>query len=79
VTDATGLEGGYDYTVIFTDEFVYTPNGPEAVKDSADAPLEHPLLHQALKEQLGLEVIPVKNVPIDVVVLDSANKQPTEN
>jgi uncharacterized protein (TIGR03435 family) len=37
------------------------------------------LLHQALKEQLGLEVMPMKNVPIDVVVLDSANKQPTEN
>jgi len=79
VTDATGLEGGYDYTVIFTDEFVFTPSGPEPVKDSADAPLEHPLLHQALKEQLGLEVMPMKNVPIDVVVLDSANKQPTEN
>jgi uncharacterized protein (TIGR03435 family) len=79
VADATGLEGGYDYTVIFTDEFVYTPNGPEPVKDSPDAPLEHPLLHQALKERLGLEVIPVKNVPIDVVVLDSAYKQPTEN
>jgi len=79
VTDATGLEGGYDYTVIFTDELVFTPTGPEPVKDSPDAPLEHPLLHEALKEQLGLEVRPVKNVPVDVVVIDSASKVPTEN
>jgi len=79
VKDGTGLEGGYDYTVIFTDEFVFTPQGPQPVTDSAETPLAHPLLHEALKEQLGLEVRPVKNVPIDVVVLDSANREPTEN
>jgi uncharacterized protein (TIGR03435 family) len=37
------------------------------------------LLRDALKEQLGLEVRPVKNVALDVVVLDSASKEPTEN
>lgn len=80
MTDATGLEGGYDYTVIFTDEFVMTLSGVlAAVTDTPDAPLEHPLLHEALKEQLGLEVRPVKNVPVDVVIIDSANKVPTEN
>jgi uncharacterized protein (TIGR03435 family) len=36
-------------------------------------------LHEALKEQLGLELRPVKNVPVDVVVIDSANREPTEN
>jgi uncharacterized protein (TIGR03435 family) len=79
VMDATGLEGGYDFTVIFTDEFVSTPQGPRPVTDSPDAPLAHPLLHEALKEQLGLEVRPRKGVPMDVVVLDSANKVPTAN
>ncbi len=80
VTDATGLEGGYDYTVIFTDEFVMTLSGVLApVTDMPDAPLAHPLLHEALKEQLGLEVRPVKNVPVDVVVIDSGSKVPTEN
>lgn len=79
VMDATGLEGGYDYTVIFTDEFVFTSHGLEPVTDSPDVPLAHPLLHEALKEQLGLEVRPVKDVPMDVVVLDSANREPTEN
>jgi len=79
VTDATGLEGGYDYTVIFTDEFVFTSSGLSPVTETQDAPLAHPLLHEALREQLGLEVRPVKNVPVDVVVLDSATKEPTEN
>ena len=80
VKDATGLEGGYDYTVIFTDEFVMTLSGVLApVTDTPDEPLAHPLLHEALKEQLGLELKPVKNVPVDVVVIDSANREPTEN
>jgi uncharacterized protein (TIGR03435 family) len=79
VVDATGLQGGYDYTVMFTDEFVYTPNGPVPVTDLPNAPQEYPLLRDALKEQLGLEVRPVKNVALDVVVLDSASKEPTEN
>ena len=80
VRDATGLEGGYDYTVIFTDEFVMTLSGVLApVTDTPDEPLAHPLLHEALKEQLGLELRPVKNVPVDVVIIDSANREPTEN
>jgi uncharacterized protein (TIGR03435 family) len=79
VMDSTGLEGGYDYTVVFTDEFVFTSHGSEPVTDSADAPLAHPLLHEALKEQLGLEVRPRKGIPMDVVVLDSASREPTEN
>lgn len=37
------------------------------------------LLHDALREQLGLELRPVKNVPMDVVVIDRAKKVPTEN
>jgi uncharacterized protein (TIGR03435 family) len=79
VANATGLQGGYDYTVIFTDEFVYTPSGPVPVTDLPNVPQEYPLLREAVKQQLGLEVRPVKNVSLDVVVLDSANKEPTEN
>ena len=41
--------------------------------------MEHPMLREALRQQLGLELRPVKNVPVDVVVVDSANKVPTEN
>ena len=85
VWDATALEGGYDYTVIFTPPpmsgpgIVVSPGGGSPVRELPDGPLDHPLLRDALREQLGLELKPVKNVPVDVVVLDSANKQPTEN
>jgi uncharacterized protein (TIGR03435 family) len=91
VMDATGLDGGYDYTLTFTPEsklaqgIVLSPlpplasPGPTAGGDGASAPQEHPLLRDALREQLGLELKPVKNVPVDVVVIDSANKVPTEN
>jgi uncharacterized protein (TIGR03435 family) len=90
VRDATGLAGAYDYTLTFTPEpssrsgIVMSPMPPAgaapAVGDGVPpAPLEHPSLRDALREQLGLELRPVKNVPVDVVILDSASKQPTEN
>jgi uncharacterized protein (TIGR03435 family) len=87
VMDATGLEGEYDFTLLYTPEAVRvfslpsspaTPN-PTAGGDEASAPMEHPLLRDALREQLGLELKPVKNISFDVVIIDSANKVPTEN
>ena len=71
VMDATGLEGGYDYTLIYTPE--------QAAAFRGDEPLEYPLIRDALREQLGLELRPVKDVPVDVVIIDSAKKKPTEN
>jgi uncharacterized protein (TIGR03435 family) len=90
VMDATGLEGEYDYTLTFTDEAysgsaqnVVSPlggtPGPAAGEDGASVPLAHPLLRDALEEQLGLKLQSAKNVPVDVVIIDSANKVPTEN
>jgi uncharacterized protein (TIGR03435 family) len=91
VMDATGLDGGYDYTITFTDEvysgsgIVVSPlplggaSGAAAGGDGAPVPLAHPLLRDAVREQLGLELRPVKNVAVDVVVLDSAKKEPTDN
>ena len=73
VMDATGLEGGYDYTLIFNSEVT---SGPEV---GEGLPSEYPFLRDALRQQLGLELMPVKDVPIDVVIIDSANKKPTEN
>jgi uncharacterized protein (TIGR03435 family) len=81
VMDATGLAGEYDYTLTYTPgEEMYAPGYvPPADGEGASTPLENPLLRDALREQLGLELRPVKNVSIDVVVVDSANKEPTEN
>jgi uncharacterized protein (TIGR03435 family) len=33
----------------------------------------------ALREQLGLELRPLKDIPVDVIVIDRANKEPSEN
>jgi uncharacterized protein (TIGR03435 family) len=85
VTDATGLQGGYDYTVIFTQESVpmpgnvVSPGGGVPAATSPDAPSDYPLLRDALQDQLGLKLKSSKNVPVDVVIIDSANKVPTEN
>jgi uncharacterized protein (TIGR03435 family) len=93
VMDATGLEGEYDFTLFYTPEATSsqgngvilsppppsTSANPSAGGDGASAPLEHPLLQDALQEQLGLKLQPVKNVPVDIVVVDSAKKEPTEN
>jgi uncharacterized protein (TIGR03435 family) len=81
VTNATGLDGGYDYTLIYTPEqrYVMGPGGYAPVATSPDEPMDYPLLRDALPEQLGLKLKPAKSVPVDVVIIDSANKVPTEN
>jgi uncharacterized protein (TIGR03435 family) len=73
VIDATGLEGEYDYT------FTFTKEPPSASEPGADEPPATYILLDALQKQLGLKVQRVKNVPVDVVIIDSANKVPTEN
>ncbi len=91
VKDATGLAGEYDYTLTFTDEpsrgngTIVSPPPPRpspastAGGDSASAPMEHPLLRDALREQLGLKLQPVKDVSVDVIVIDDIKRVPTEN
>lgn len=76
VSDATGLKGEYDYTLIWApDRFVARSTD----SDSGGDP-EAPPLFAALKLQLGLELQPVKRlIPVDVLVVDYARKIPTEN
>jgi Protein of unknown function (DUF3738). len=88
VMDATGLEGEYDYTLTFTPEAKPLPGNMVVMSPPGAAPaqeprqdefLTNPLLRDALQIQLGLKLQPVKDVPAEVVVLDSARKEPTEN
>ena len=92
VADATGLEGEYDYALTYTpgeevhgQAVVVSPLPPPATSSSmadssgASTPLEHPLLRDALQEQLSLKLEPIKSVPVNVVVVDSARREPTEN
>ncbi len=68
VIDLTGLEGQFEFKLEWTPD-----NGP-APPDGASAPS----LFTAVQEQLGLKLESRKG-PLDVLVVDHAEKVPTEN
>ena len=71
VIDMTGLEGTYDIRL----EFASAP--PVAFATGSPDP-QAPELFTALTEQLGLR-LESRRGPVDVLVVDSALRQPTEN
>lgn len=72
VLDLTGLTGFYDI------HLEWTPDDP-ALKDAPahDSP-SFPDVYHAIQEQLGLQLEP-KRTPIDVIVVDRADKVPVAN
>jgi uncharacterized protein (TIGR03435 family) len=78
IEDKTGLTGKYDLKLEFADQ---RPQrlGPAANGAPADAAGDPaPDLFEALEKQLGLKLEKIK-VPIDVVVIERLNQQPTDN
>lgn len=79
VVDATGLEGGYDFTFSFSPLGVLqlarqaTGEGSEASEPSGGV-----TLFDALNKQLGLKLETVKR-PVQVLVIDKLERKPTEN
>ena len=76
ITDATGLKGRYDFTLTWMAEprrFLAEP--PAAVAPDDDPGLT---IEGALKDQLGLG-LKKKKEEVDVLVIDHAEKAPTEN
>jgi uncharacterized protein (TIGR03435 family) len=65
VRDATGLTGNFDIAMCWTPE---NTTGPDS----------GPTLQQALSEQLGLR-LESKKGPVEMIVLEHAEKLPTEN
>ena len=82
VVDKTGLTGTYDFTLDFVraiDAFKGLPPGPAASTDRvADSLGDAPGLGTALQEQLGLRLEKARG-PLDVIVVDRANKAPSDN
>jgi uncharacterized protein (TIGR03435 family) len=72
VVDATGLTGKYDFIFEYTAEFKNTTPG------TASEPPVAPDLFTALRQQLGLQLVRQK-VPLQVVVVESADKLPVDN
>ncbi len=65
--DKTGLAGQFELNLDF--EGAMLPRASEG----------GPTLPEALEKQLGLKLVKTKGVPLDVVVIDHVDKEPTEN
>ena len=76
VVDRTGLEGRYDFDLLFTPD---NPKGPGvAFGNTCAAPAgDRPALSTAMQEQLGIR-IRAGDAPAEVLVVDSAER-PTDN
>lgn len=88
VVDATGLEGGYDFTFSFSPmgalraaQTARPPAergpGAESTEDASD-PSGALSLFDALNKQLGLKLETVKR-PVQVLVIDKIERKPVEN
>jgi uncharacterized protein (TIGR03435 family) len=83
VANRTGLEGRYDITLTFMNPRSVRRPGtlastPEGGLQAAGEIDPAPSIFAALEQQLGLK-LEAKKVTLDVVVIDRAEKTPTEN
>jgi len=92
VLDATGLEGGYDFTLSFSAAGLTRPpgGGPDGPPGPPGSPLSADTavaasdpngavtLFEAIEKQLGLKLESNKR-PVPVLVIDHAEQKPTEN
>jgi len=76
VTDATGLNGKYDINLYWiAGDLTAGPAGPNGLSSTPDP---GPTLTQALLDQLGLR-LESKKGPVEFIVVQQAQKLPTEN
>lgn len=76
VTDATGLNGKYEINLYWTaGDLTAGPPGPNGLSSTPDP---GPTLTQALQDQLGLH-LESKKGPVEFIVVEQAQKVPTEN
>jgi uncharacterized protein (TIGR03435 family) len=79
VTDATGLKGKYDISLYWSSDRGRQPVSLEESSAPAVPEVEtEPTLAVAVQEQLGLKLI-AKKGPVDVLVVDHAEKVPAQN
>jgi len=73
VVDRTGLPGTWEFRFQFDGTLLVGPS-------RADGELSDGLsLFTELEKQLGLKLVKTKGVPVDVIVIDHVEKNPTEN
>jgi uncharacterized protein (TIGR03435 family) len=78
VVDMTGLISWYEFTLSWTPEYPMVRVAPKApgVEEAPSDPA--PTIFQAVQDQLGLRLDPRK-APVEILVVDHAEKIPIEN
>jgi len=78
VVDATGLEGGWDFTFSFSPQGALQLAKPKTEDDLASDPNGAISLFDAIAKQLGLKLETQKR-PTPVLVIDKIERKPTDN
>jgi uncharacterized protein (TIGR03435 family) len=78
VIDKTGLSGEFDFRLRYDGPQYPNIAGRGGVGEQRDVTGAAPTIFSALEHQLGLKLKPVK-APSDVLVIDHADVNPTEN
>ncbi len=82
VVDKTGLTGTYDFTLRFACDrcdFAATNGAAAAPSNPTDSRGELPNIFGAIRKQLGLRLVKVKDVPLEMLLVDRVDKTPTAN
>ncbi len=85
ILDRTGLTGIYDFTIEYVGGLLLSPGSQMSAAGGVETPADPvgvgggPTLAAALEKQLGLTLRKVKDVPVDMIVVDRADKIPADN
>jgi uncharacterized protein (TIGR03435 family) len=82
VTDGTGLEGGWDFTLVFVRNLLAF-RSRETSQTEGDTPVASDpsggyIITEALEKELGLK-LEIQKRPMPVIVIDHLEEKPTEN
>jgi uncharacterized protein (TIGR03435 family) len=83
VVDKTGLTGTYEFTLEFAGSMGMMPSalagGEPGIPLASDPTGGAPDIFTAVEKQLGLKLVKVKDTPVDMLIVDNADKVPTAN
>ncbi len=83
VRDKTTLTGKYDFKLKFEGDAgaVVGPRvqAAQGTRDATEPGSSLPDLFKALQQQLGLQLVKVKDIPVDTIIIDYAEKMPVGN
>ncbi len=78
VVDTTGMEGVFDFTLEYTKQDAQPKFNADGVGTAAPDLGAGPSIFSALQDQLGLK-LESRKAPVEMLVIDHAEKEPTEN